>query len=250
MAGHLAELHSTVSLASVGDLKLPMFQAFMAQMNEFAEPRGLRTFTNWSKVWEYPWLWFNALGRVEWPGKTLVDLGSELSPAPWFVARYGAKITLVETHPNLIGKWDELRKELNVEADYKVVSSEILPLPDGSVDVVSSFSVIEHQPDKRLAIDEVARVLKPGGLFAISFDVCQAEMGMTFPEWNGKALSMDEFEQVVWTHPSFGNHQRPKWNTTDVPDFLKWHRQSAEHHNYVVGAAVLIKRGAGSFANS
>ena len=105
-----------------------------------------------------------------------------------------------------------------------------------------AFSVIEHQPDKRRAIDEIVRVLKPGGMFGVSFDICEPEMGMTFPAWNGRALTLREFEETVWLHPAFGKKRRPAWNAADMPAFKRWHLRSASHHNYVVGATILTKQ--------
>ena len=40
---------------------------------------------NWSKVGEYPWLWFNGFGTIEWQGKRSLDAVSEESPMPWFI---------------------------------------------------------------------------------------------------------------------------------------------------------------------
>ncbi len=49
---YLSNLHETFSGAFVG---------FMGVINSFAGKYGLRQFSNWSKIWEYPWLWFNGL---------------------------------------------------------------------------------------------------------------------------------------------------------------------------------------------
>ena len=66
---------------------------------------------------------------------------------------------------------------------------------------------------------------------------------MTFPEWDGKALTMAEFEELIWNHPEFDNDSdRPRWNVEDIPEFIKWHLQSAVFHNYIVRAAVLRRR--------
>ena len=229
-------------LASLPELESPSYGAFMERMNAFATVGHLRQFTNWSKIWEYPWLWEHALESIDWPGQRLVDLGSEISPMPWFLATLGARVTLIETDPQWIPRWEALRQRLRVDVDWHIVASELLPLPDAGVDVVTSFSVIEHQPDKSLAVDEVARVLKPGGRLAISFDICEPDLGMTFPEWNGRALTLREFEDFVWKHPAFDAGPGPAWNLADLPKFRRWHLQSAPHHNYVVGAAVLTRR--------
>ncbi len=214
----------------------------MAECNAFAARHGLRQFTNWSKVWEYPWIHEHGLETMRWPGRHLVDFGSEISPLPWLLATQGARVTLIETDPQWQPIWERLRNELGVKVDWHIVTSELLPLPDASADAVTSFSVIEHQPDKRRAISEIARILKKNAPFFVSFDICEAAQGMTFPEWNGRAITLAEFEDEIWRHPAFGNTERPTWNLADIPAYQAWHLQSAPHHNYVTGAAVLVKR--------
>lgn len=230
-------------LASVPELTSEPFQAFMRECNAFAARHELRQFTNWSKVWEYPWLHYRGLDRIDWRGKRLLDFGSEISPMPWLLAAQGAAVTLIETDPQWIPRWEKLRADLGVDVQWRLVSGEALPVESNSIDVVTSFSVIEHQPDKAKAAGEIARVLKPGAPLFISFDICEPAMGMTFPEWNGRALTMAEFENELWRHPAFANSGEPlRWNTEDIPAFKTWHLQSASHHNYVTGAAVLVRR--------
>jgi len=47
-------------------------------------------------------------------------------------------------------------------------NAEHIPLPDASVDVVTSNGVLNLVPDKRTAFAEIARVLKPGGRLQIA----------------------------------------------------------------------------------
>lgn len=52
-----------------------------------------------------------------------------------------------------------------LQADFE----STVPLADGSCDVVTSFFVLEHLPDPTKALEEIVRILKPGGrLFLIA----------------------------------------------------------------------------------
>lgn len=232
---------ASAALGSLNQLGCAQYRMFMDKLNEFSVFHSMRTYRDWSKIWEYPWLWFHGLRDLPWWKMTVLDLGSELSPMPWFLASLGARVQLVEVNAQYVSQWEEWCRALKVNVAWHIVESESLPVPDAWADIVTSFSVIEHQPDKAAAIEEVVRVLRPGGVFAVSFDICEADLGMTFPAWNGSALTIHEFEQLVWCNPAFGDPVLPNWNKEDMSPFLQWHLQSAPHHNYVVGAAVLHK---------
>lgn len=49
-----------------------------------------------------------------------------------------------------------------------VCSLASLPFADGTFDVVAAFDVIEHIEDEKQALEEILRVLKPGGLLLAS----------------------------------------------------------------------------------
>jgi arsenite methyltransferase len=81
---------------------------------------------------------------------------------------------------------------------------EEIPLPDDSVDVVISNCVINLSADKRTVLAEVARVLRPGGRFAVSDVIADTDMDEAtradMQQWTGciaGALTRDEFEQTL-----------------------------------------------------
>ncbi len=81
---------------------------------------------------------------------------------------------------------------------------EDLPLPDSSVDVVISNCVINLSGDKSRVLSEVARVLRPGGRFAVSDVVADPDMDEAtkadMRAWTGciaGALTREEFEGAL-----------------------------------------------------
>src|SRR5204863_8097026 len=78
---------------------------------------------------------------------------------------------------------------------------EDVPLPDDSVDVVISNCVINLSGDKAKVMREAARVLKPGGRFAVSDVIADPDMDEAtradMRQWTGciaGALTADEYE--------------------------------------------------------
>ncbi len=81
---------------------------------------------------------------------------------------------------------------------------EDMPLPDGSIDVVISNCVINLSGDKPQVLREAARVLRPGGRFAVSDVIADRDMDEAtradMAAWTGcvaGALTETEFRQTL-----------------------------------------------------
>lgn len=88
----------------------------------------------------------------------------------------GAGLILKEFHPSRIHAMDldidmirKAKKRLTVREQEKISlfvgNAESLPLPAGSFEAVYGFGVLHHLPDWRAGVREIARVLKPGGIY-------------------------------------------------------------------------------------
>jgi arsenite methyltransferase len=88
--------------------------------------------------------------------------------------------------------------------DFLKGEIEDVPLPDNSVDVVISNCVINLSADKRQVLGEAARVLRPGGRFAVSDTIADPEMDdatrADAASWTGciaGALTEAEFRETL-----------------------------------------------------
>jgi SAM-dependent methyltransferase len=142
------------------------------------------------------------------PGETVLDLGSGAGADVLISARRvgptGRAIGLDMTDEML----DLARRnaaEAGVEnVEFRKGYIEEIPLPDTAVDVVISNCVLNLSLDKPKVLREAARVLRPGGRFAISDVIADPEMDEAtradMQQWTGciaGALTRVELEAAL-----------------------------------------------------
>jgi len=161
-------------------------------------------------------LYWRSRGRLrrypipKWPfgsgeGRLLVDVGC--SWGRWTIAagRAGFSPIGVDVHIDALAAGGRVSRQIGVQADYLCSDADHLPFKSESVDLVFSYSVLQHL-ERSLVIrffKEVARVLRPHGtclvqlpnVFGLYSIVQQAKRGF-------RDARLGTFEMRYWSRAS------------------------------------------------
>ncbi len=144
---------------------------FIAQTRELWTPEFAHTgdkLYNWSRRWEYPYCAWNL--RRQSPGRVL-DAGSGVTFFPYVIANAGWRVSCADLNPRFTPMFETANRLTGRDVAYRVSPIERLDWPDATFDAVMCVSVLEHAPRRVDAMDEFARVLKPGGRLVLTMDV-------------------------------------------------------------------------------
>lgn len=132
-------------------------------------------FRQWSRRWEYVYV---AQRLLQWAenqptGCTVVDAGSGFTFFPFYLSQVdsGIEMHCYDSDPTVGEALLEACDILGAGPEFSLEDLESLGQDDETIDAVYSVSVIEHTKNPRKVIDEVYRILKPGGLFICTFDI-------------------------------------------------------------------------------
>lgn len=118
------------------------------------------------------------------PGDAALDLGSGRGIAAYALAKDGWRVTALEPDPsNLVGAGAirELMTQTGLGITVVEEWGEKLPFGDASFDLVHARQVLHHARDLRALCSEMARVLRPGGVFIASREhviSCQEDLSV------------------------------------------------------------------------
>jgi ubiquinone/menaquinone biosynthesis C-methylase UbiE len=139
-------------------------------------------------------------------GETILDLGSgggiDVFRASKLVGDQGRVIGLDAT-PEMIFRARETAKKYDYKnVEFRLGEIEHMPIESNSVDLVISNCVLNLVPDKRLAFNEIYRVLKPGGIISVSDMVATQETKKVIKpeEWAAciaGAVTFNEYRSIL-----------------------------------------------------
>ena len=117
-------------------------------------------------VWQIPESRLHVLGDIR--GMDILELGC--GAAQWSIALAvaGGQPVALDLSDRQLEHARALMTEAGVEFPLVQASAEAVPLPDGSFDIVFCDHGAMSFADPYLAVPEVVRLLRPGGLFAFS----------------------------------------------------------------------------------
>lgn len=127
------------------------------------------------------------------PGTRVADFCAGLGGTVRYLAhRYGADVTGIELTASRVAAAQELITLVGLQQSARVRQGNVMeaPLADHSVDVVVSQEALCHVPDRRRALAEALRVLRPDGRLAMTDWIANTPLSSTDAKlmWDGMAI--------------------------------------------------------------
>ena len=112
---------------------------------------------------------------------------ARVSPAPF-------ALDAIDISPRMLERAGSRLGDYGVDATLRQGDVRTLPYDDGAFDLVMSAHVLEHLPDPSVALDEMVRVLKPGGLLVVCL-TRRSPLGMyVHLKWRTHRVTPDQAE--------------------------------------------------------
>ncbi|HST76630.1 MAG TPA: methyltransferase domain-containing protein [Acetobacteraceae bacterium] len=178
-----AQLFTIAGMQALEPLRTAIYAACDLPYNGLSshvQQQSTGIYVHASKNWEYP-LVLNAIrdmGLHLKPGLRVADVGGGRGALSFALGRVGAEAEVFDIDYRWDSQGDPAIEDRFIRAFRKVGHARFgsifnIPADDETYDVVTCVSVVEHIYYKRQAIAELLRILKPGGLLALTFDLVE-----------------------------------------------------------------------------
>ncbi len=148
-------------------------------MQRYGRQWGLDPFKLWSRRWEYPFAGQRLISYAERRANSaqalrVLDAGSGVTYFPYYIYENlpQSQIVCCDYNPSYRQIFDEINPARgNPPVSFVDAALQDLPFDDYSLDAICCISVLEHTDNYQEIVKEFVRVLKPGGLFVLTFDL-------------------------------------------------------------------------------
>ncbi|GAB2912795.1 class I SAM-dependent methyltransferase [Paralcaligenes ginsengisoli] len=154
---------------------------------------------------------YEVMRQVDLIGKTVLEIGPGDIRHIAFWRERPAQYILADVQQAMLRKAEAKLADAGVPTrSLHIRRGEGLPLADASVDVIISFYSLEHIYPLAPYLQELKRILKPGGVLA---GAIPTEGGLawgsgrlvTSRRWFKKNTNIDPDKIICWEHPNFGD---------------------------------------------
>ena len=154
---------------------------------------------------------YKVMQQVDLTDKKVLEIGAGDIRHSAFWKNQPSEYLLADVSADMMEKAESRLKERMVPYQSFILDrAEKLPLKDNLVDIVVSFFSLEHLYPLSPYLDEMKRVIKPGGLVV---GAIPAEGGLawglgralTSRRWFKKHTSIDPDKIICWEHPNFAD---------------------------------------------
>ena len=138
-------------------------------------------------------------------GAKVLDVGCGFGGTSRYLAKaLGSKsdVTGITLSPKQVERGTQLAVEQGVanNTNFMVMDALKMDFPDNSFDIVWACESGEHMPDKKAYINEMMRVLKPGGTFVMA---CWSQRDDSVEPFTKRDKRDLQYLYEEWTHPYF-----------------------------------------------
>ena len=143
-------------------------------------------------------------GCAEKTPRTVLDVGCGIGGASRHLAKgfgEGTSVTGITLSPKQVSRAKELAEQQGVRnANFRVMNALAMDFPDNSFDLVWACESGEHMPDKKKYVEEMVRVLKPGGTLVVATWCQRDDRDEPF---SARELTNLNYLYKEWAHPYF-----------------------------------------------
>lgn len=178
----------------------------------------------------------------DFKGKRVLDVGSGNGYVLSKYAAEGAETYGIDITSAGIDLCSKRFEYLGLKGDFRVADAQELPFNDNTFDCVCSMGVLHHVPNTQKAVDEIFRVLKPGGRLIVMFyhrNSAKYQWCYRVRSWfSGKSMAQlaNEFDGI-------GNPKGEVFSKSELTAVLKAFREIEMFTGFLRSEDIVVRGG-------
>lgn len=155
---------------------------------------------------------YQVMSAIDLTGKHVLEIGAGDIRHLRYLRGKPKEYILADISPEMMALAQQKMNEQGISYQSILVKrNQPLPLADQSIDIIVSFYSLEHLYPLQPYLEDMRRVLKPGGILigAIPAEGGLAWAGgrtLTSRRWLKRKTQIDPDKIICWEHPNFADH--------------------------------------------